>query len=86
MEPLIGSKVLIVKESRPDSGLWNWDGRMEETIGHVGIVTHKSDSVRSGTHMHTYKVKFDSTDLIKQTWWYFPTDLEVIVTETLITF
>lgn len=96
MDPLIGSIVRIIGNSRPNSFLWNSDGHMNPTIGRIGQVINKSETLRSTgskEYAHTYEVKFNDESLNPSAgycWHYFASDFEVISgtqgPETVITF
>lgn len=81
-----GDKVLIVKNSYPESGLWNNAG-MVATIGQIGTIKSIGSGWAVGAEF-CYQVKFDdpSFNNYDEGWWYHGPDFEVISDETLITF
>lgn len=80
-----GDKVLIVKNSYPESGLWNNAG-MVATIGQFGIIREISSDYAEQDY--SYLVNFDDPNINNsgEGWYYHEDDFELIVSDTLINF
>lgn len=82
MKPKIGNKALIVKNSRPDTPLWDRKGEMNLTIGKIGVIRE----IAAGDP--TFKIVFEDESLngTSDGWWYWESDFELIFSETTINY